>query len=924
MAFDGKQLRNATVVGAKLANLTVTSAQLAPDSVVTAKIANLAVDGTKLADASVVEAKLADSAVTGGKLADAAVLEAKLADNAVSSGKLADNAVISTKIADNAVSEAKLADGAVSSGKLADAAVSETKILDGAVSTTKLADGSVAEAKLADTAVTSAKLATSAVTELKIATGAVSVGKLAADSVVESKIADGAVSATKLADGAVSGTKIADDSITFAKLADGAVFGAKLADDAVGTLKIADNAVTTLKLLDGAVTTSKLGEGSVTGSKLLDGIITEVKLADEAVTTAKLAATGGSEAVTTETIRGLAVTTPKIADAAVAEAKIADAAVTTNKLGDGAVTGLKIANATITGANIAADTVGASNLVTAYETTLLYRDGSRALSGALDLGTGNKIINLANPTQAQDAATKAYVDSITSSLDLKASVRVATNGVAIALDNTTTAVDSVTLADNDRVLVKDQGSAFENGIWVASTSGPWVRASDASTNEQVTSGLFTFVEEGNINANTGWVLTTDGAIVVGTTPLIFTQFSGAGSYQASFGLTLIGNEFAVDFSDNPANLAPIGTIAAEGTSNLVPRADHGHILADSVVTTAKIADAAVTFEKLDPAAFTPVTDWVDDNFLRLGGQNGPFQGTLDMGDFPITNVADTAWTGALTQNAVNHRTVKAVFDRLSFKEPVLVATTANVVLSGSQVVDGTTIGSGPLTNVRVLVKDQANPVENGVYNTSAGAWFRVLDFDANNPVTPGAVVPVRAGAFNSISLWMVASSGIAVTVDTDPVLFERIDPDVLAALAAASTEISVNNQKIVDLADPTNNQDAATKAYVDAQASVAGSGLTLETSAAEITSADGDLANANGMGFPANGSVQVFVNGIRANLTGDLLGDCYFSADSGVTPKSLFAVVANDRLYWNGSVAEYQLDASDRIDFVYIPQVEPS
>jgi hypothetical protein len=105
----------------------------------------------------------------------------------------------------------------------------------------------------------------------------------------------------------------------------------------------------------------------------------------------------------------------------------------------------------------------------------------------------------------------------------------------------TTSVDGIELATGNRVLVKNQTNAAENGIYVVASSGSWLRATDADTSEKVTSGMFTFVSEGTVNADSGWVLTTNDTITLGTTGLTFAQFSGAGQITAGNGLTKTGN-----------------------------------------------------------------------------------------------------------------------------------------------------------------------------------------------------------------------------------------------------------------------------------------------------------------------------------------------------------------------------------------------
>lgn len=149
-----------------------------------------------------------------------------------------------------------------------------------------------------------------------------------------------------------------------------------------------------------------------------------------------------------------------------------------------------------------------------------------------------KITNLATPTADTDAATKAYVDAARSGLDVKNSVRAATTA-NITLSGAQT-IDGVSVIAGDRVLVKDQSIGSTNGIYVAAAS-TWSRATDADVDAEVHAGMFTFVEEGTLGADTGWVLTTNNPIVVGSTSLAFSQFSGAGQLVAGAGLTKTGN-----------------------------------------------------------------------------------------------------------------------------------------------------------------------------------------------------------------------------------------------------------------------------------------------------------------------------------------------------------------------------------------------
>jgi hypothetical protein len=156
---------------------------------------------------------------------------------------------------------------------------------------------------------------------------------------------------------------------------------------------------------------------------------------------------------------------------------------------------------------------------------------------------GQRVTGLADPVSAQDAATKGYVDAAVNGTDWKQSVRAATTG-DIVLSGLHT-VDGITLAVGDRVLVKEQASMEDNGLYVVA-SGAWTRTSDADSNAKVTAGLSVMVEEGLTQADTQWRMIVDGAIEVGNTGLQFAQIGAGTTYSAGNGITITGNVVAVD------------------------------------------------------------------------------------------------------------------------------------------------------------------------------------------------------------------------------------------------------------------------------------------------------------------------------------------------------------------------------------------
>ena len=210
---------------------------------------------------------------------------------------------------------------------------------------------------------------------------------------------------------------------------------------------------------------------------------------------------------------------------------------------------------------------------------ILFDSYTMSGSSTIDMNS-NKITSLANPTSAQDAATKAYVDGVSQGLDVKESVRAASTG-NLTLSGAQM-IDGVSVVADDRVLVKDQTDATENGIYIAA-AGAWARAADfdgsasgGAAAEDV-KGAFFFVEEGSSNADNGFVCTNTGSVSFGSSDISFVQFSGAGAVIAGDGLSKSGNELSVNVDDSTIEIS----------SDTLQVKDAG-------ITNAKLANSDVT------------------------------------------------------------------------------------------------------------------------------------------------------------------------------------------------------------------------------------------------------------------------------------------------------------------------------------------
>ena len=200
-------------------------------------------------------------------------------------------------------------------------------------------------------------------------------------------------------------------------------------------------------------------------------------------------------------------------------------------------------------------TTASAGLMSASDFSKLADATSEATASKLVIRDASSQAKFGTPTDDAHAATKAYVDAARSGLDVKQSVRAATTAtvnLSTEVQNGSI-IDGVTLATGNRILIKDQGvggvAHADNGIYTVNASGAPTRATDFDSTAEVTPGAFTFVEEGTANGDSGYVVATNGSITVGSTPILFTQFSGTGQITAGDALSKDGSTLNVNYDD---------------------------------------------------------------------------------------------------------------------------------------------------------------------------------------------------------------------------------------------------------------------------------------------------------------------------------------------------------------------------------------
>jgi hypothetical protein len=336
--------------------------------------------------------------------------------------------------------------------------------------------------------------------------------------------------------------------------------------------------------IDSTVATTS-GTQTLTNKTLTSPVVSGLALSDSSIVFE------GSSADANETT--LTVTNPT-ADRTITLPDVTGTVITTGD--SGTVTNAMLQNSSIT-INGTATALGGSINITAGVSSVSGTSSQIAVSST----TGDITLSLpsavvfpgtvtlnADPQSALEAATKQYVDAVAEGLHVHASVVAATTAnvdLSTGLE-AGDVIDGVTLVAGDRVLVKNQSTTSENGIYIASTSGVAVRASDYNTASEIDPGDFFFVTGGTNYDNTGWVQT---AVVttLGTDPITFEQFSGAGTYLAGNGLTLTGNTFSINTGV---------TVDLNTAQTLTNKTLTSPSITTPTVTGLKLNDSSIVFE----------------------------------------------------------------------------------------------------------------------------------------------------------------------------------------------------------------------------------------------------------------------------------------------------------------------------------------
>jgi hypothetical protein len=389
---------------------------------------------------------------------------------------------------------------------------------------------------------------------------------------------------TSIPGGVIGSTQLADGSVTTVKIAADAVTGAKIADDSIDSEHYVDGSIDTAHIADSQITVAKMAANSVDSDQYVDGSIDTIHIADSQITNAKMAA----NSVDSDQYVDGSIDTIHIGDSQVTTAKIADSNITSAKILDGTIVNADInASAAIDATKIHDGTISntefgylnnvSSNIQTQLDAKLVKANNLSDLTSAstartnLGLGTiatqnannvsisGGSVTGLGDPAVSSEAATKNYVDQAVAGLRTRIIAEAATTAninLTTDLENGDT-LDGVTLVTGDRVLVKDQTDATENGLYIVVASGAASRDPEHDTIAELSGGMVV-VNQGTANDNKIFLCTTDSDATIGISNITYTQVTPAN----------VGTVTSVGIADSGASEFTVGSSPVTSSGNI--------------------------------------------------------------------------------------------------------------------------------------------------------------------------------------------------------------------------------------------------------------------------------------------------------------------------------------------------------------------
>ncbi len=356
----GSYIASQTITASNIQNLTITAAQIANATITGTQIANATISGTNIANSTITGANIANQTITGANIANQTITSSQIQNLTITASQIANLTITAAQIENLTINGDKIANKAIGTTKVDDKAITATQIADATITGTQIANATITGTNIANATITGTNIQNATITGTQIALLTITAGNIANATITATQIANATITSTQIANSTITGANIANQTIAAANLVNQTITASQIANLTITAAQIENLTINGEKIASKAVTGAKIDDQTITATNIANGTITALQIANATITSTQISGTAG---ITGSQIANATITATNIQNNTITATQIANNTITATQIANLTITADQIANLTITGGKLAVSTISANNLI---------------------------------------------------------------------------------------------------------------------------------------------------------------------------------------------------------------------------------------------------------------------------------------------------------------------------------------------------------------------------------------------------------------------------------------------------------------------------------------------------------------------------------------------------------------------------------